>query len=425
MDFNTLLLRLGIDPNNFENKDNEPIKTNSGFIYEVNQRTDIRNCPYCNSLNVKINDFRYCEINCSETDHIKDTLRIKKVRFKCKDCNKTFTPKINGIERYSKVSNQVKDMIIQDFSKPISFSTIANRYGLSKQRVIKIFDETIRFVPRKKIPFALCIDEIRFKGEYNQNYCCVLYDFNNRDIVDIVSNRQLPYLEEYFETINESERNHTKYFISDMYDAYSTIKRKYFPKAVHVVDLFHVVSQLSRAVNKLRVKAMKNCFKSSIEYRFMKAHWKYFLCRKEYIPDKFYTSKLTGEIYHYDDMVYRCVIKNKELLEAYNILQDLFHYALRYNFDEALEFIYSISERLLLSKSEELQEVGRTYKKWAVEIANGLARSQAGKHYTNGVAESINNHLKTIIKTAYGYHNFDRFRKRALMIITYKKDLAR
>ena len=35
-------------------------------------------------------------------------------------------------------------------------------------------------------------------------------------------------------------------------------------------------------------------------------------------------------------------------------------------------------------------------------------------------AETDNNHLKTIIKAAYGYHNFERFRKRALMLITYK-----
>ena len=45
------------------------------------------------------------------------------------------------------------------------------------------------------------------------------------------------------------------------------------------------------------------------------------------------------------------------------------------------------------------------------------------KHYTNGIAENINNHLKTIIKLSYGYHNFERFRKRAMMIVTYRKDL--
>lgn len=423
MNFNTLLFRLGIDPSNFINEDDEPIRTKDGFIYEVRQKADIRRCPYCDSGNVTIKGYFTTEINCSETDHIKDILRIRKVRFKCKYCNKSFTPHIDGIERYSKLSNQTMDMIYKDFTKLISFSSIANRYGITRQRVIQIFDEKIKFVPRKSMPFVLCIDEIRFKEKINQKYCCVLYDFDNKNIVDIVENRQLPYLDEYFDNIPLNERNRTKYFISDMYDGYKNVCRRYFPKAIHIVDLFHVITQLNRAVNKLRVSAMKNSFKSSIEYRFMKSHWKFFLCRKEDIPDKLYASKATGEVYHYDDMVFRCTIKNHNLLEGYNILQDLFHYYQRYNFKEALEFVDNITDRLLLSSSDELIEVGNTYKKWRVEIANGFARTQSGKHYTNGIAESINNHLKTIIKTAYGYHNFERFRKRAMMIITYKKDL--
>ena len=58
----------------------------------------------------------------------------------------------------------------------------------------------------------------------------------------------------------------------------------------------------------------------------------------------------------------------------------------------------------------------------AIDDNIGFARNQSGKHYTNGIAESINNQLKTITKSAYGYRNFDRFRKRAMMIITYKLD---
>ena len=69
-------------------------------------------------------------------------------------------------------------------------------------------------------------------------------------------------------------------------------------------------------------------------------------------------------------------------------------------------------KRRMTKKEKEIMEQGK--KK---EI------KQTGGHYTNGIAESINNHLKTIIKTAYGYHNFIRFRKRAMMILTYKKDL--
>ncbi|MBQ7223142.1 MAG: transposase [Erysipelotrichaceae bacterium] len=54
-------------------------------------------------------------------------------------------------------------------------------------------------------------------------------------------------------------------------------------------------------------------------------------------------------------------------------------------------------------------------------LANGLARSQNHTKLTNAIAESLDNQLKTIIKSAYGYHNFERFRKRALLIITYGK----
>ena len=94
-----------------------------------------------------------------------------------------------------------------------------------------------------------------------------------------------------------------------------------------------------------------------------------------------------------------------------------------YSFFEALDFVDKMVERLKLTGNEYLIDVGNTYKKWRIEIANGLAKSQSGKHYNNGIAEALNNHLKTIIKMAYGYHNFERFRKRAMLIRTYKKDL--
>ncbi|NCA95949.1 MAG: hypothetical protein EOM74_03115 [Methanomicrobia archaeon] len=46
MNFNTFLLRLGIDPDNFKNMPSDPIAIESGFIYEVAQRTDQRECPF-------------------------------------------------------------------------------------------------------------------------------------------------------------------------------------------------------------------------------------------------------------------------------------------------------------------------------------------------------------------------------------------
>ena len=419
MNFNTILYRLGIDPDNFINQENEPIRTDKGFIYEVNQRTDQRICPNCHNNHVTIKDYDIVEINCSETDQIEDILRIRKVRFKCKDCGKTYTPAIKGIEPYSKTSSQTIQMIYNDFTDNLTFSQIAKRYRMSVNRVIQIFDDKVKYVPRRPLPEILCIDEIRFEEEYDQKYCCVLYSLKDGEIVDIIKNRQLAYLKEYFEGIPKAERDKVKYFISDMYDGYKTIYRQYFKNAIHIIDLFHVITQLTSAVNRLRVKVMNSQPHDSIYYHFMKAHWKQFLCRRSNIENRFYTPKSTGIRYHFDDLVFECVQSDPDLLTAYNILQDLYKYNQKNNFQEAIDFVRFISDRLIQSDNDYLISVGRTYKKWETGIANCLARSQNKIHLTNAIAESLNNQLKTIIKSAYGYHNFERFRKRAMLIISY------
>jgi hypothetical protein len=65
MNFNTFLLRLGLDPDNFKNIPSDPIKTDKGFIYEFEQRTDQREFPHCHADKVYINDYAFVEIGCS------------------------------------------------------------------------------------------------------------------------------------------------------------------------------------------------------------------------------------------------------------------------------------------------------------------------------------------------------------------------
>ena len=272
MNFNTILNRMGINPDNFINADNKEIRTSNGFIYQVIQRTDRRECSYCNTNNAIIHSHDFVEINCSCNEYLEEVLRIKKVRFLCKTCNRTFTPPIEGIERYSKISAQVMNSIISDFSKNYTFTQIAERYGLTVARIIQIFDDHFSFVPRRPLPRVLCIDEIRFHDGQGHKYCCVLYDHDKKEIVDIIQSRQTAYLDEYFKDIPLKERSNVQYFISDMYDGYAYIHNKYFPNAIHIIDLFHIISQLTTAINKIRIHVMKTkAHKNSIEYRFMKS----------------------------------------------------------------------------------------------------------------------------------------------------------
>ena len=104
-----------------------------------------------------------------------------------------------------------------------------------------------------------------------------------------------------------------------------------------------------------------------------------------------------------------------------NILYDLLAKKEFGGFYETLDWINYFIDRLRLSDNEILNTVGNSYHKWKVEIANGLYKKHSGINFSNGVAEATNNKIKTIIKVSYGYQNFERFRKRVMMIITYEK----
>jgi transposase len=232
----------------------------------------------------------------------------------------------------------------------------------------------------------------------------------------------MPYLREYFANINTLEINKVKIVISDMYDGYSTIISHYFKSAIHIVDMFHVIRLLTTAINILRVRTMNLMTrKKSPEYNFMNKNWKLFLCRWSKIPDRYYTYQKTGQMFHYDELLKRYIRLNPSQWSAHNALQNLLNYQLRYTFDEALKFIERISLNLKKCESPIIQEVGRSYHKWRFEIANAFSKTQNNIRYHNGIAEIIKNHIKSITKAAYGYRNFERFRKRCMLILTYAK----
>ena len=49
-------------------------------------------------------------------------------------------------------------------------------------------------------------------------------------------------------------------------------------------------------------------------------------------------------MFHYDELLKRCIRLNPSLWSAHNALQDLLNYQLRYTFDEALKFIEDITD---------------------------------------------------------------------------------
>ena len=421
MDFNTTLLRFGLDSSNFVNKPINAIEILGGLIYEVEEEYKHHICPHCNNSITTIHDYSWIRIKLSTTIGFKEILRIKRIRYKCPKCGKTHTLPLIGIQRHKIISDFVITAIKNEFHEMQSFSTIAKRYDISLNQVINIFDEHTKIMPRRRLPEFLCIDEKHFEGDSDGKYCVVLSDFFSGEIIDILSNRQMPYLDEYFKNISFKERSNVKVFISDMYEGYSTIKNRYFPKAMFVVDLFHVIKLLTSAINQIRIRTYNQItIDDTIERHFMKTNWRYFLMDQRKIYQNEYHSKKFDMYLSYEEIMVRCLKTNMVFWDGYNILQELLRYDKYESYTEASRFMDRIIAKLNSSGYELLEKVADTYKKWKIGIINGLARNQTGRRFSNAIAENNNSHIQKVIDVAYGYGNFNRFRARVMLILTYK-----
>ena len=421
MDFNTTLLRFGLDSSNFVNKPIDVIETNDGLIYEVEEDYRQHICPHCNHPSFFIHDYNWIKIKLTTTIGFKEALRIKRIRYKCPKCGKTHSLPLIGIQRHKTISNFVLTAIKNEFYEIQSFTTIASRYDISINQVINIFDDFTKIMPRRPLPEYLCIDEKHFEGDSDGKYCVVLSDFFTGEVIDVLENRQMPYLDEYFNNISQRERNNVKVFISDMYEGYSTIRNRFFPKALFVVDLFHVIKLLTNAVNKIRIRTYNQiAIDDTIERHFMKTNWRFFLMDQYKINKNEYHSTKFDVYMSYGEIILRCIKMNMAFWDGYNVLQELLHYDKYETWSEADKFMNRIIAKLNASGDELLGRIANTYQRWKAGILNGLARNQTGRRFSNAIAENNNSHIQKVIDVAYGYSNFKRFRARVMLILTYK-----
>lgn len=428
MYLNMILMSFGLNPDEFVDEPVNPLTADDGsLIYNIRQKVSKENriCPDCKIANAVVNDYNFVDIRFTKSIGKVEIVRIKKLRCKCKQCKKTFTIPVTGVREGAQISDDVINTMKNDFTTYLSFTEIADQRHVSSRWVMDMFDKCYPAVPRLTLTEAICMDEISFKTK-NGSYAAVIYDHHYGEIIDVIENRQKAYLEEYFDGFNKKELEIVKYFITDMYQAYADIQEKYFPEAIHIIDMFHVVQLLRNELSRYRIMTMKQFAidNESLEHSFMKSHWKIFEKKKsKTLFNKTYKPKNEDYELNVWCMMQKCFAINPKFWDMWSIYQEFLEWKNYSDYEGALKFVERIKGKLEMMMDERTEAIAKTLHKWRVEIANAMSLKTNDKgRYSNSIAECINNKLKTIVKDANGYRNFIRFRKRVLLICSYGKN---
>lgn len=412
MDYYSILSSLGVKENQI--KRSHHITENNETLFWVEINPTQRKCVYCNS-NANIKDYKTKQIKVLPSFGMKTYLELKLPRYKCKCCRKTYIHNLN-ISFNSLHKPIIKDMI-EDFSKIITFSDIAEKYNVSPTKVINIFDE---YCPNIRANFdeVLCIDEFSNIRKSDDKYACILVDFKTHKIIDIIKNRTLPYLRQYFSKVPLSVRDNVKFIITDMYDGYITIAKDYFHNSIIAIDPFHYVSYLTNAVQEIR----RNLIKNGVYFKdqsWMGKHWRLITTNPKNLPNKLMTLS-SGETISYEDRIRRYVRQDKDLEYAYLLLQDFYSVTKKLTYENSLSYIGYCINLMINSSIKELNICGYTWNHYKEYICNSFIKIN-GNRLSNGPIEGINSRVKTLKKIYCGYRNPQRFYNRIILIVNKKR----
>lgn len=407
---------------NLMNLSDEDIESINSFECDGKQtfnvklsKSKLNACPYCGSVSNLSKGFYKKRITISDELFKTAYVYVKVRRYYCTDCKHSFHDEKHFSPRASSISYGTISKIMELLKDPhITFKTVARICNISESSVIRIFDKHCHI---KKItwPEVLCMDEVYAKNtNYKSKYICVFYDFYKHTIVDVLPDRKKDYLLYYFSlSANTGELLSVKYVCIDMNSVYKYIIKRYFKKAIICVDSFHVVKQLNDSFSKLRVRIMNSYDSSSIEYYLLK-NFRFLLLKNDVnLDNKAKWNKRLKQYINYRGLLEMILSIDKELDQAYKLKQKYITFNTTSSLETAKDDLNQLIESFRKANIAEYEDFTNTIYRWRQEIINSFTVYK-GRRINNGVAESINSLISTVLFNTKGIHNHERRRKRIM-----------
>lgn len=409
--------------------------TENKKIIRINAYSNFDNpvCPKCGS--------KHCVKNGHKRKVIKDCTNYYRLilinfnikMFICKDCGKVFLEDTPYKNPYETLTNESIFEIMEQLKYPNNtYESIARSMHLSRQNIIDVFD---RYYDYKVgiIPEIISFDEKSNNDENTKSpYIFVIVDFMKRKIYDILPSRHKSTLSKYFDKIPIEQRNSVKFITMDMWETYKDIAHEFFPNATIAVDSFHVMENLNRAMDKIRVSIMQkynekteNIEDNSINYYLLKKFKYFFKMEFDKITDKPIYVKKTNEHLSKQKLLQTLLNIDPRLSKAYRLVQDYREFNKTARFESAEPELEDLIERFLDSGENSLIEFGYTLSNWKQEIINSFItvkdKNKNGEDYnrrlSSGLIEGLNSIIEQLQFNAKGFSNFWRMRNRIIYCI--------
>lgn len=371
------------------------IEKSSGFnpiVHDVKCH-HVPQCPHCGCRTLRTKDKILRCVWHESVGHRRVLLRFFVCKYLCCSCGRYFRQRLEGIMRWQRSTEALKRQVYRLHTHGISRKALARECGKSDSTISRYYDQMYRLENRKLLslqtPRILGIDEHFFSRR--MRFATTFCDLQRRRVFDVAAGRSAVSLADYLNQMKGKDR--VRIICMDLSETYRSIARTHFPKALVVADRFHVVRialhhllktcrfidpdlKDRRGLSKLLTKHASN-----LTQRQARRLTDY-LDRKPAI-ERIYRFK--------EDLMEVLTAKNQSKRQCRTLVRRL------------LEAI----DQLRLSGFKDCQKLAKTLQSWQEEIARMWRFSRS-----NGITEGYHRKMKLIQRRAFGFRNFENYRKR-------------
>ncbi|HEM5990051.1 TPA: transposase, partial [Streptococcus suis] len=196
----------------------------------------------------------------------------------------------------------------------------------------------------------------------------IAQDFETRRIVTILENNRQATIKNYFYKYPSVVRETVKIVTVDMSGSYIPIIKQLFPRAKIVLDRFHVIQHLSRAMMSTRIDIMKTFDTPSLPYRAMKNHWRILQKDSRKLSQNLFYSRTFGQILTPKEVVQKTLEFSDQLRFYYDLYQILlFHFQ-----EKNSKYFFELLEDNLNLVNPTFKTVFKTFLKYKTYITNAI-----------------------------------------------------
>lgn len=419
------------------------------IIVDLTLNRKLHPCPFCSTYTDTIKGYQLKKITHSVLNNIPCIIHYRARRYICPICGKTFYEHNPISYTGSKTSVATVYNVLEALREPSStFTSVGKQFNLSASSVANIFDRHVS-ISRRELSECICFDEVyAFKDkESGSDYVCVLLDYNNKKIIDLLPTRYKDDLMAYFQAIPLKEREKVKYVSFDMWKTYRVVSKIVFPNCICIVDKFHVLQELMRKVTRVRIRAMNRCkkemdsledrkrklaetgekFPTELEERLFYDDRNYYLLKKfnwilfsndpkisDPNHERRYNKKLK-RLCNYNDLYHMLIDIDEELRKAVEIRDTIHDFYKNTSYEDARRELDEMIRLCKYSSIPELIEFSKTLIEWKPEIINSFIKIPSiNRKMNNALIENRNKSIKLLKHSSNGYRNWSRFRNRVL-----------